>query len=270
MSKFDFKDKVALVTGSGQGIGKQVAFELCKKGAVVVINDQDPERLNSAGLFFKEQGFTVTSILCDVGNYSECQTMIDKVIKKHRTIDILINNAGLAMEGNISETEPEVFRKVIHVNILGYLYPTQTALPFILESEGSIIFNGSIAGLAGLPGFSGYSISKMAITALAQSLRIELKNTEVHVGINYLGFTQNEKTKTFYNNKGELQIMLQRDGVKLMPVSKVANRIITGVSKRRKKQVLSVLGNTLYLLQRCCPWLVEIILGSVFRKRNLK
>jgi len=267
MPQFDFKDKVAIVTGSSQGIGKQIALELCKKGAIVIINGRTEKKLNATKERLQKAGFDVFAIACDVGIFSDCEKMVKEVVNKFGRIDILINNAGLAMEGKIAETNPEVFQKVMQVNVLGYLYPIQAALPYILQSKGSIIFNSSIAGFVGLPGFSGYSISKMALTALAQSLRIELKGTSVHVGINYIGFTENEISKTYFDEKGQLQIMPKREGVKLMPVEKVACKILQGISRKRQTQTFSGMGEVMHFLQRFCPRLMEIILSVTYKKR---
>jgi short-subunit dehydrogenase len=191
--------------------------------------------------------------------------MIDQVISKFGKIDILINNAGLSAEGKIEDTSAEVFKKTFDVNVLGVLYPTKAAIPHLKKAKGHIIITGSIAGFIGLPEFSTYSGTKMALTALSQSLRIELADSGVHVGLNYVGFVENEN-KTFINKDGEVEPMPIRSTFKKMPKEKVADIFLRGIAKRRKSQVLSPLGKATWLLSRWLPGLFERLMTRKYLK----
>ena len=114
------------------------------------------------------------------------------------------------------------------------IYPTKAALPHLKKTQGHIIITGSIAGFMGLPEFSAYSGSKMALKALSQSLRIELAGTGVHVGLNYVGFVENDPEKTYLNTDGELEPLPVRSSFKRMSQEKVARIFLHGIEKRRK------------------------------------
>ena len=137
----------------------------------------------------------MTAIAGDVSKAEDCHQLIEHTIKTFGQIDVLINNAGISMEGSIEDLAPEVFQKVIEVNYLGSIYPTKAAIPYLKKSKGSIIFMGSAAGIRGIPNHAAYSSSKMSLTAIAEALKIELKKSDIHVGLAYVGFTENDEEK---------------------------------------------------------------------------
>lgn len=257
MSKKTLKDKVAIITGSSQGIGKAIAIALAEKGVKVVLNGRNPDKLTQTKLELFELGYEVFAVKADVGKYEECEYLIEQTIEKFGRLDILINNAGIAMEGSIASTSPEVFEKVFHTNILGVLFPTKAAFSYLKDSKGSIVFTGSIAGYMGLPNYSAYSASKMSLTALVQSLKIEMAGTGVHVGINYVGFAENDDDKTYYDAKGEIKLMPVREQFKRMPLAVVADYFVKGIEKRKYKQTLSGIGKFTRFMHQYFPTLFE-------------
>jgi short-subunit dehydrogenase len=257
MSKSTLDGKVAIITGSSKGIGRAIAIALAKKNVKVVLNGRSAESLDNTARELRAAGFDILSVQGDVGIYSECENLVKQTIKKYGVIDILVNNAGLAMEGTIANTSPEVFEKVFHTNILGVLFPTKAALPHLKQSQGSVVFTGSIAGFMGLPDYSAYSASKMSLTALVQSLKIELAGTGVHIGINYVGFAENDENKTYLNHYGEIAKMPVRKQFRRMPLEIVAAHFVSGIENRRYKQTLSLLGKLTNLVQRYFPVLFE-------------
>ncbi len=265
MGKVSVSDKVAIITGSSQGIGKAIAIALAQKGVKVVLNGRNAEKLSKAKLELFELGYDVLVVQADVGKYSECENLIEQTIDAYGKLDILINNAGIAMEGSIANTSPEVFENVFHTNIIGVLFPTKAALSYLKQSKGSVVFTGSIAGYMGLPNYSAYSASKMSLTALVQSLKIELAGTGVHVGINYVGFAENDADKTYFDANGELQIMPVRKQFKRMPLATVAAYFVKGIEQRKYKQTLSGIGKITNIVQRYFPALFE---WAMIKKHN--
>lgn len=264
----DLKNKVAIITGSSRGIGLALAKGLAKEGVHIVLNGRNKERLDAAKNELDQYGIKSIYVSSDISKSAGADLLIKETIKEFGRIDILINNAGLAMEGKIEDTDPEVFENVFNTNILGVLYPTRAAIPYIKETKGSIVFTGSIAGFMGLPDYSAYSASKMALTALTQSLRIELTGSGVHVGLNYVGFAENDVDKTFLNNKGEVKKMPIRKGFKKMPLETVAAHFITGIKKRRRQMIFSGIGKGTAFMQRFFPVLFEKIMMKKYLKMN--
>lgn len=260
--------KVAIITGSSQGIGKALALHMAEKGIQVVLNGRNTERLETAQQFFAEKNLETLAVQGDVSKYSDCEILLEKTLQKFGRVDILVNNAGLTMEGKVEDTHPEVFQKVMNVNYLGSVYPTKLALPHLRKTKGSVLFISSLAAIYGLPNFSVYSASKMTLKGLTEALRLELKGTDVHIGLAYVGFTQNDKQKKFYNAKGELEILPKRTNVKTEPVDQVAAKLMKMIERRTKRKIFSNLGKLLVTLYSISPSLVDEILAYKFKNRK--
>ena len=127
MSRSTLNGKVAIITGSSAGIGKAIAIALAQQNVKIVLNGRNLERLEKTAEELRSSGFDPLSIQGDVGNYKDCEDLVERTIKEYGTIDILVNNAGLSMEGTIAKSLPDVFEKVFHTNILGVLFPTKSS-----------------------------------------------------------------------------------------------------------------------------------------------
>ena len=226
--------KVAIVTGSSQGIGKSIAIRFLKAGYHVVINARSGAKLGRTEKELSKLG-RVFAVKADVSVFEDCQMLIEKTLAKFGRVDVLINNAGLSMEGESQGMDPKVFQQVVAVNLLGSANMANAALREIRRTQGQIMFVSSMAGLLGLPGYSAYSASKMAVAALAQSLRGELQGEGVNVGLAVLGFTQNDPNKKIFNASGESVAQPKREFIKAAPVEWVADQIFTMVARRKKQ-----------------------------------
>ena len=262
------KDKVILITGSSMGIGKTMAWKMAERGATIVFNARNQKRLQQTFADFQAAGFQGLALPGDVSQVDDCQRLIDRTEDAFGRLDVLVNNAGISMEGTLDNLAPEVFKKVIDVNIMGSVYPTQVALPLLRASKGSVIFIGSAAGIRGIPKYSAYSASKMALTAIAESLAIEEQDSGVHVGLAYVGFTENDPDKTIYDADGNIIPQPKRDFIKAEPPEAVARRIISMIEDRKFKRVFTPLGKLNALVNRWAPSLGGFILSRNYRKQG--
>ena len=259
MAESYFKDKVVIITGARQGIGKVLSIMLAAEGSRLALNSRDAEKLARMKEGLISGGYDAINIPGDISEEEVCKNIVNLTVKKYGKIDILINNAGIAGAGTVEEADSFVFRKQVEVNLIGSYLMTKWALPYIRETHGSILFVSSLAGIFGLPAYSGYSSSKMALTALAQSIKAELHGQNVHVGVAYVGFTENDPAKEQYNYKGELAPLPDRNVSRVTP-EKTAGLIIKQIRKRKFRSVHSLLGKAEYLVSRFFPSLIEIIL----------
>ena len=172
MSNQPLAGKVAIITGSSMGIGKAIAWEFANKGASIVLNARNPEKLAKARAEFEEKNIPVTSVAGDVSNWDDVERLTQGAIDAFGSIDILINNAGVATRGGIENMSHEVFRKVMDVNVLGSIFPAKSALPHLKKSKGSVVFVSSIASFHGLPFNSVYCASKDALKAFSEFLSL--------------------------------------------------------------------------------------------------
>ena len=263
-----FNGKVVVITGSSQGIGKELAFQLAQKGAKIVLNARNESKLELLRNELLLLGTDVISIAGDVSDSDACEHLINTTLQKYGQIDVLINNAGIGVESVMEQLQPNVLRKVVETNFLGSIYCTYYALPHIKRTNGSILFIGSIAGIHGIPLSNVYAATKMALTGLGEALRIETYSSQIHIGIAYLGFTQNDLEKQQIGPDGSLLPCPKRDQALVSPVDKVAKGIIQMIEKRQHKRVFSKLGKILFFLNRISPELVSRLLRFQFDRLN--
>ena len=264
---FEFKDKVAIITGSSQGIGKETAIQLCALGCKVVLNGRTLSKLEATRDELQDQGLDVDAIQGDVTSIEDCQNLVDKTVEKYGRLDILINNGSLTMNERFDKLQPEVYKAIFDSNSSGAAFPTMAALPHLKKTKGSVIFISSLAGFHGLPSASAYSMGKMALTPLWQSLRIEMSHTGIHFGIVHVSFTQNEDQKRMVTSDGSLIPVPKRPSLIQQPREKVARSIIRMIKYRRKKKVLSPLGKATAFMMRFFPRLVLSIMILAQKKK---
>ena len=178
MRRYNFKDKVVIVTGASYGIGRATALEFARNGSKVVIAARSAEKLRSLEEEINKMGAMSLSVVTDVSKEEDCRRMVEAAIEKFGTIHILINNAGISMRALFEEVEISVLKRLMDVNFWGTVYCTRYALPYIVANKGSVVGVSSTAGYHGLPGRTGYSASKFAIHGFLETLRIEYMTSE--------------------------------------------------------------------------------------------
>src|ERR1017187_7852739 len=189
MNSDKMKDKIVIITGASSGIGKACAIAFADAGCKVVLAARDVEKLKELELLLTNKGKEVLTIITDVTKEDDCKRLIEETIKRFDRIDVLITNAGVSMRAVFNEVDLNVFKQLMDVNFWGMVYCTKHALPYLLESKGSVVGLSSIAGKKGLPGRTGYSASKFAIEGFLESLRIENLENDLHVLVACPGYT---------------------------------------------------------------------------------
>lgn len=255
--------RVAIITGSSKGIGRETARLFLRRGYRVVINGRNTTKLADTKNQLEDGSGGLLSVAGDVTKEDDARHLVRSALDRFGRIDVLINNAGISMRGRFEETEASVFRAMFETNLVGSAVVTRAALPALRESRGSLLFISSLAGLRGFPGIAAYSAAKMGLTAFSDALRLELVGSGVHVGIVYVGFTENDPDKTVYRGDGS-QEAITRSAQSSQ--SDVAEAIFSAVRRRKKRAYLSVYGPLLRFAQRFFPGLVETALRQSAKK----
>lgn len=261
-----FEGKVAVVTGSGRGIGRAIAAALASEGASVVLNGRDTGRLEDAENEIRKITSKVKCVSCDLSEPAGGQFLIDETIKAFGRLDILVNNVGVSMRGNFADLNPEVFRMMFESNVFSAVNVTIPAIRHLRETRGSIVFISSVAGIRGLPFVSAYCSSKMALRALAESIRIEESGHGLHVGLIYVGYAENDPGKETVSADGSMIALQPRTGRGLLSKEAVAKAVISNISNRRFITTLSFLGKINAAIQPVFPGLVEMLLIRNLRR----
>ncbi|MBC5864434.1 3-ketoacyl-ACP reductase [Flavobacterium turcicum] len=178
----DLKNKTALVTGAGKGIGKAIALALAKEGVNVILVARTQEEIDSVAAKVRSLRVKALAVTADVADINSVNTAVEKALSEFGAIDILINNAGIASFGKFLELEPTDWERIIQVNLMGPYYMTRAVVPNMIERQtGDIINISSTAGLAGNAMTSAYSASKFALLGLTDSLMQEMRKHNIRV-----------------------------------------------------------------------------------------
>ena len=196
--------KTAIVTGASSGIGEATARLLAKKGCNVVLAARREDKLEGLA---SELGDERTLVFpSDVTDPSACSALIEGAVDRFGSVDVLVNNAGLGLYGSIIEADPEDWRKMFDVNVLGVLYATQAAARQMLRQEGpgDIVFVSSLAGRrVPRPDATVYAATKHAITAVAEGLKMDLNENGVRVTSVEPGLVRTEFPESSYPSAQE-------------------------------------------------------------------
>jgi len=177
------KNKVALITGGGTGVGKATALLFAKEGASVLITGRREQVLKEVADEAIKENLTIEYLVSDVSEEEDCKAAVDYTVSKFGRIDILFNNAGVSYMGITHETSTELWDKTFDINVKGIYLMSKYAIPYMIEEKsGCIVNNSSILGLKASPaGFAAYSSSKGAVNQLTRSMALEYADKGIRV-----------------------------------------------------------------------------------------
>ena len=263
-----FSNKVVVVTGGTDGIGKALVDALLVRGARVATCSRNHDKLYQ--LQSDYPSYPLHTVVADVSNENDCRHFIESTINMFGGVDVLINNAGISMRGLLKETSIEVIRKVMEINFFGSVYCTKYALESLVKRQGTIVGVSSIAGYRGLPGRSGYSASKFALQGWLEAIRTELAGDGVNVMWVCPGFTASNIRNAALNNRGEKQGESPMDENKLMPAAEVAEHILDAIRKRKRTLVLTFTGKQTVFMNKFFPgWADKLVRKFYFKEGKL-
>ena len=261
-----YADKVVLITGGTDGIGKALVNALMHQGAKVVTCGRNYDKLYQLQTAYA--GNTLLALSADVSNENDCKNLVEQTIQTYGRLDVLINNAGISMRALFSETSLETLRKVMDTNFWGAVYCTKYALPYLMQQKGTVTGISSIAGYRGLPGRSGYSASKFALHGWMEALRTELLDTGVNVMWVCPGFTRSNIRNVALNKETQPQGETPLNENSLMSPEECAALILNAIEKHKRTLVITRQGKETVLLNRLLPSFADKMVHKFFFKNG--
>ena len=229
--------KVVIITGASSGIGRALAVEYAKRGALLSLAARRIDQLNE--LKNELPNTEILTTQTDVTSESDCKNLMDLTIQHFERIDVLINNAGISMRALFDDIDLKSFKKVMDVNFYGTVYCTKYALPYLIHSKGSLVGIISVAGHVALPARSAYSASKFAVRGFLDTIRLENLYTGLHVLVAAPGFTTSEIRKFALRADGTSQGETPRKEEKMMSAEACAYLVVNAIEKRKRSLVLT-------------------------------
>ncbi|HLF46400.1 MAG TPA: SDR family oxidoreductase [Chitinophagaceae bacterium] len=265
MSTF-YKNKIVVVTGGSDGIGKEMVKMLIQAGAKVSTCGRNSDKLYQ--LQTEYPSAPLHTMIADVSNENDCRRLMEMTVKMFGGIDILINNAGISMRAEIKDATVELIKKVMDINFFGVVYCTKFALPHILERKGIIVGISSIAGYRGLPGRSGYSASKFAMQGWLEAIKVELKDSGVHVMWICPGFTTSNIRNSALTEDGKEQGSSPMNEGTMMSTAACSKKILAAVENRKRTVIMTFTGLKAVFMNKFFPKLTDKFIHKFYYKEG--
>ena len=229
-------NQVVFITGGARGIGAELARRLHRKGAKLVLTDLDANQLKA---ITDELGDDrVLAVTADVRDLAAMQAAAQQGVEKFGGIDVAVANAGIGSYGSVLGVDPEAFRQVIDVNLVGVFHTVRATLPSIIERRGYVLVVSSLAAFTAAPGMLPYDASKAGSEHLANSLRMEVAELGVDVGSAHMSWID---TALVRDSKADLPTAARMFDMMPWPLSKTtsvgecADAFIKGIEERRAR-----------------------------------
>ena len=199
------KDKVALVTGAGRGIGKEIALTLAKNGATVIVNyNGSKESADKVVEEIQANGGNAEAVQCNISDYKASEEFIKNVLAKYKKVDILVNNAGVTRDNLIMRMSEEDYDMVLDTNLKGaFNMIKHLSRSFLKQKSGKIINISSVSGVLGNAGQANYSASKAGLIGLTKSVAREMASRGICVNAVAPGFIDTDMTRALSDDAKE-------------------------------------------------------------------
>lgn len=258
----NFHNKVAAITGAGSGIGQQLAVLLSKQGCHLALSDVNAQGLAATRALIQAQ-VKISLDVVDVAQQTQVADWAEKVMREHGKVNLIFNNAGVALGSTIEGASYEELEWIMGINFWGVVYGTKSFLPFIKQSgEGHVINLSSVFGLTAQPTQAGYNASKFAVRGFTEALRqeLDLQNCGVSALCVHPG-----GIKTNIANAARVNDSLATLGMNVAdsnrsfndflryPAEQAAQDILTAVLKNKRRVLIGNDAKALDVIQRLLP-----------------
>jgi NAD(P)-dependent dehydrogenase (short-subunit alcohol dehydrogenase family) len=231
MSRVGLEGQVAVVTGAARGVGELLARKLSARGARIALVGLEPDALKQVGERLHGES---AHWHADVTDHEAMTRVAAEVRERFGKVDIVVANAGVASGGPFTESDPEAWRRVIEVNLIGSAVTGRAFLPALTESRGYLLQIASLAAITPAPMMTAYCASKSGVEAYAHSLRAEVGHRGVRVGVAYLSWTDTDMVRGADQDDvmRELRQRLPWPANKTYPLGPAVDRIVAGIERR--------------------------------------
>jgi NAD(P)-dependent dehydrogenase (short-subunit alcohol dehydrogenase family) len=231
MSRVQLEGQVVVVTGAARGVGELLARKLSARGARIALVGLEPDALKQVSERLHGDS---DHWHADVTDHEAMARVASEVKERFGKVDVVVANAGVANGGPFADSDPESWRRVVEVNLIGSAVTARAFLPLLRESRGYLLQIASLAAITPAPMMTAYCASKSGVEAFAHSLRAEVAHQGVRVGVGYLSWTDTDMVRGADQDEvmRELRQRLPWPANKTYPLGPAVDRIVAGVERR--------------------------------------
>ncbi len=260
-----FRDRVVIITGASSGIGEALAYQLAKAGALLALAARSAERLETVAAECSRLGGKAESFPTDVSDEAQCKALVASTLTTYGRIDVLVNNAGFGVRAPLADLPSlALFVEVLNTNLMGSVYCTYHALPYLKQTRGRIVPVIGLVAKVPLPYYSSYTASKYAMAGFFDVIRMELEDSGVSVTAIYPDFVATSFAANVRDAggcpRGEDAARIYTK--KTMSAQECARLIAQAAAARQREVTLSARG-------RLVPW-IKLLAPKVVEKRARK
>jgi short-subunit dehydrogenase len=276
----NFSGRVAAVTGAGSGIGRALARDLARRGAHLALSDVDEAGLAETVSLCEGSAVKVTSQRVDVADRAAVFAWADRVAEEHGKVNLVVNNAGVALAATIDEGSIEDIEWLMSINYWGVVYGTKAFLPHLKAAgEGHIVNMSSVFGLISVPAQSAYNSAKFAVRGFTDALRMELEVadvgvscTTVHPGGIKTNIARNARIDpALQETAGSREEQAKRfDRMAVTSPEKAARQILTAVERNRRRVLVGPDAKVIDFVSRLPAGLYQRVLARAAAREAAK
>lgn len=274
-----FNGKVAAITGAASGIGRSLAVALANQRCDLALSDVNEAGLKETAKLVSGKGIKTTISVVNVAKQEEVHQWADEVIRDHGKVNMIFNNAGVALGGTVEHTDYKDYEWMLNINLWGVIYGTKAFLPLLKESgeEGQVINISSIFGLFSQPTQSAYNAAKFAVRGFSESLRQELdleggkvSATCVHPGGIKTNIAKNARMNKSIASLGKPgsnaeSMRTQFESLFITTPDRAAEVILNGVKGNKRRVLIGPDARVLDVFQRLLPAVYQTVVTTSFK-----